>query len=425
MMNWSNEDLLNRERQKREKIRVSENRSHKVFYYHQVDDPYSILVLPVLEKLKSCYQVDLECILVGGPPKQTVPEPNMYKIHCLNDVRNIAPWYGQDKKILNYPLKNEIDLANKILSNCEQANFIQIALDLMDSLWLEESKSLEKIYKEYFNSINEINSKIEIGNKFRKGNGYYSSSSFYYEGESYWGVDRLNHLENRLIDLGLKKTDTDEYIINRKSNKNYPSNQTNKLNLTIYPSLNSPYTFICFPRVRNIIEKYPVNIITKPVLPMLMRGMHIPRYKGKYILSDAAREGRINNIYINKIYSPLGKPAELAYSLFPIINAHNKGFSYIEKLTIASFHNGINIGNKAFLKKIVRELDLSWDEIKNDLGKRKWKKVLDENLNEMYEGNCWGVPSFRITDENYENPFYQWGQDRLWLIEEEIKKRLD
>ena len=52
-------------------------------------------------------------------------------------------------------------------------------------------------------------------------------------------------------------------------------------------------------------------------------------------------------------------------------------------------------------------------------------EFLDENLNEMYEGNCWGVPSFRISDENYENPFYQWGQDRLWLIEEEIKKRLD
>ena len=84
MMNWSNEELLIQERQKREKIRGSENRSHKVIYYHQVDDPYSILVLPVLEKLKSCYQVDLECILVGGPPEQTVPEPSMYKIHCLS-----------------------------------------------------------------------------------------------------------------------------------------------------------------------------------------------------------------------------------------------------------------------------------------------------------------------------------------------------
>ena len=30
----------------------------------------------------------------------------------------------------------------------------------------------------------------------------------------------------------------------------------------------------------------------KPVLPMLMRMMNIPTNKAKYILSDAAREGR-------------------------------------------------------------------------------------------------------------------------------------
>ena len=158
---------------------------------------------------------------------------------------------------------------------------------------------------------------------------------------------------------------------------------------------------------------------------MLMRGMHIPRYKGKYILGDAAREGRINDIYFDKIYSPLGKPAELAYSLFPIINEYNKGFAYIEKLTIASFHDGINIGNTTFLKNLVNDLNLSWDEIKKDLGKKEWKKILDENLKEMYDGNCWGVPSFKVTDENDENPFYQWGQDRIWLIEEEIIKRLN
>ena len=73
MMNWSNEELLIQERQKREKIRVSENRSHKVLYYHQVDDPYSILILPILEKLKSCYQVDLECILAVSYTHLTLP----------------------------------------------------------------------------------------------------------------------------------------------------------------------------------------------------------------------------------------------------------------------------------------------------------------------------------------------------------------
>ena len=42
-------------------------------------------------------------------------------------------------------------------------------------------------------------------------------------------------------------------------------------------------------------DDYPINLITKPVLPMLMRNMTIPAIKGKYIISDAAREGRKNN----------------------------------------------------------------------------------------------------------------------------------
>ena len=41
----------------------------------------------------------------------------------------------------------------------------------------------------------------------------------------------------------------------------------------------------------------------------------------------------------------------------------------------------------------------------------------------MYAGNCWGVPSFKLTDDDDGNPFYVWGQDRMWLIQEEIAKR--
>jgi 2-hydroxychromene-2-carboxylate isomerase len=58
------------------------------------------------------------------------------------------------------------------------------------------------------------------------------------------------------------------------------------------------------------------------------------------------------------------------------------------------------------------------------LGSDLWKSILKENLDDMYSGNCWGVPSFNLTDENGENPFYQWGQDRIWLIEKEIIRRL-
>ena len=45
-------------------------------------------------------------------------------------------------------------------------------------------------------------------------------------------------------------------------------------------------------------------------------------------------------------------------------------------------------------------------------------------MEDMYTGNYWGVSSFKITDEDESNPFDVWGQDRMWLLKEEIFKHL-
>jgi len=171
-------------------------------------------------------------------------------------------------------------------------------------------------------------------------------------------------------------------------------------------------------------DEYPINLITQPVLPMLMRKMTIPGVKGKYIISDAAREGRKHGYEMKTIYSPIGKPARKAYSLFPIINEAGRGFDYIDALLKSSFQDGINIGDEEYLEDLVTKLDLDWMEIKKELNTKSWKKVLNDNLEDMYAGDCWGVPSFKITDEDGSNPFYVWGQDRMWLLKEEINKRL-
>ena len=44
------------------------------------------------------------------------------------------------------------------------------------------------------------------GNNLRSKLGHYSGAMFYYEGEWYWGVDRLYHLEARLKSLGADKS---------------------------------------------------------------------------------------------------------------------------------------------------------------------------------------------------------------------------
>ena len=90
----------------------------------------------------------------------------------------------------------------------------------------------------------------------------------------------------------------------------------------------------------------------------------------------------------------------------------------------ASFQDGINIGDDNFLEELVIDLGLDWTMISKDLNSKHWKKILNDNVKDMYSGNCWGVPSFKITNEDGTDPFYVWGQDRIWLLKEEIARRL-
>ena len=424
MNTFSNLDLLNEVRLKAEKKRQEENRPHEVLYFHKVDDPYSHLTIQYIEKLKSSFDIILKPVLVGEEDPKSIHEPSLYSVYCLEDAKRIAPFYGIELSADSYPKNDLIDKANSILSVVEDKDFSEVGSIVSDALWHDNETALDELAKKYNATEDVVKTKIELGNKLRNDKGYYFGSAFYYEKELYWSVDRIHHLEDRLTELGIKKELINEPICAPEITAPSILRSDRSVQLSYYPSLNSPYTYVSAKRVRELREDYPINLITKPVLPMLMRNMTIPAFKGKYIISDAAREGRKNDYAMGKIYSPIGKPARRAYSLFPIVDEAGKGFEYIDDLLYASFHEGINIGEEDYLKSLIDKLELNWSEIKRSLGTKQWKKVLDDNLKDMYEGNCWGVPSFKITDSDGSNPYYVWGQDRMWLLKEEINKRL-
>ena len=420
----SSYDLFKSIRENAEIKRQEENRLHEVFYFHKVDDPYSHLTIQCIEKLKSSYEISLKSILVGEENSEAVHETSLYSNYCLEDVKRIAPFYDIAFPAKSYPSKEMIYKANSILSEVNENRFSEIAIKVSFALWSNDLETIDNLFFEFPASKAKVANKILLGNKLRDDKGYYFGSAFYYEKELYWGVDRLPYLEERLTELGLKKSKDVKPICSLKLEALETLNSGKKVNLTYFPSLNSPYTHISTQRVQELTKNSSINLITKPVLPMLMRGMTIPSYKGKYIISDAAREGRKYNHEIISIYSPIGLPARKAYSLFPSIDKAGKGFEYITELLNASFQDGINIGDDNYLQTLVCKLGLDWDEIKHTFKSHAWKKDLNNNLKEMYEGNCWGVPSFKITNEDGSDPFYAWGQDRLWLINEEINKRL-
>ena len=424
MNSFSNYEAFKSVRLESEVKRQDEGRNHEVLYFHKVDDPYSHLTIQSIEKLKSSYNISFKPILVGEEDAEAIHETSLYSKYCLEDVKRIAPFYDIAFPGNSYPSKEMIYKANSILSAVNESKFSEIAIKVSFALWSGDKDTIDNLVAIFSSSKDKVIDKIIEGNKIRNDKGYYFGSAFYYENELYWGLDRLNYLEERLSELGLSTNSVKDPIcsLNLSAPKQMISNK--KVNLTYYPSLNSPYTLVSAKRVKELSETYPINLITKPVLPMLMRDMTIPEYKAKYIISDAAREGRKYGHEIKNIYSPLGSPARKAYSLFPNIDKAGKGFEYIYELLNASFQEGVNIGNNDYLETLINKLGLDWSIIKNDLNTKQWKHDLDLNLKDMYSGNCWGVPSFKVTDEDGSNPFYAWGQDRIWLIKEEIAKRL-
>ena len=81
-----------------------------------------------------------------------------------------------------------------------------------------------------------------------------------------------------------------------------------------------------------------------------------------------------------------------------------------------------NDGNKwANISPTSKSVD--WKEAQKHLDTDIWKDILEKNRLIMYEGDSWGVPTFRLVDGD--KTFTTWGQDRIWLIEEEIIKRLN
>ena len=117
-------DTQKKVRAKREQQRQKEERPHEVYYFHQVNDPYSHLCAQILKPLIDEYDIDLIPLVVDLPPESSTPEPEMYKQHSVKDATMIAPYFNLNFK----PLTNEIDdqtirLAQSILINTEPELF--------------------------------------------------------------------------------------------------------------------------------------------------------------------------------------------------------------------------------------------------------------------------------------------------------------
>ena len=363
-------------RARAEARRVREGRAHVVEYFHQHDDPYSMLAIQVIDTLCARYDIELVHHDIRATGGQNQPELAKLDVWARRDAQMIAPHYG-----LVPP--SELDPAQNPVAGAD-------ALD-------RGSARLAQL-------------------------GHYSGAMFYYEGEWYWGVDRLFYLEQRLRDLGVCREPALPYICPRPP-IDVSGVDASDLTLDFYPSLNSPYTSIIYDKTLAMVQECAIKLDHKPVLPMIMRGVPATREKGMYIMFDTKREGAHLGVDFCPVMTPIGEPTRKLYSLLPWAREQGRDTHLLSAALGLAFRQGTSLGRSSGLRKAVERAGLDWSAAQAHLGTDGWKAQTARNQTEMTEElGLWGVPSYRLRGGD-DADLCVWGQDRLWLIAHEIRRR--
>ena len=410
---------------------------HQIDYFHQVDDPYSDLALQAIGPLAERYDVDFRFHLVSQTDRVHAPEPALLYDYARSDCAWVAPHYGLTfARDARRPTQTQVRRVERVLAGCIARNdvdaFQSAGLDLSRALWTDDADAVERAAHLHATlSDSETDRILESGNALRKKRRHYSGAMFWYAGEWYWGVDRLHHLERRLIALGARRQSPSIQSAESKPIFDRPPldwgsiRNDGSLSLEIFPSLRSPYTAFIFEPSMQLARDANVPVSLRPVMPMVMRGVPAPAAKGLYIILDAIREAEHMGLPFGNMFDPIGRPVERGFALWPFAHAQGRGEAFLTEFLRAAFVLGENTGTEAGLRTVVTRSGLDFEAARSALEKEEWREELEANRQTMYdELGLWGVPSYRLRGPDGEPDLCVWGQDRLWLVAAEIRRRL-
>ena len=394
---------------------------HIVEYFHQLDDPYSHLTAQTLESLAMRYDIVLRPHIVSAAGGKDQPELEKLAVWARRDVELIAPHYGLSFPP-NAPVTPDRELQEKTANYAAELSaeqFISEIGEISAALWRGDVNSGPT----GAGAGTGGSTALSAGAARLKELGHYSGATFYYAGEWYWGVDRLFYLEERLRDLGVARSQATDFIAPRPI-IDVGEIDASEMRLDFYPSLNSPYTAIIYDKVIELKNACGVEFHHKPVLPMIMRGVPATRAKGDYIMFDTKREAETLGVPFGPMITPIGEPVRRAYSLLPWAMEQGKDEALMSALLKCAFSDGVALHTERGIRTAVENAGLNWSDAQALLGGNDWRSIVEAHQDEMVEGlGLWGVPSFRLSGVDGEPDLAVWGQDRLWLIAAEIRRR--
>lgn len=381
--------------------------------YLSLNDPHSFMLVQMLSRLATNYRIDVKVFFIWGTLPGVTIAPKLYRQWSLKDANLIAIQH-QLVKITDEPSLASLTTGQQtwqlLVNNIENAE--QIFINTWGNHFTEHFQT----------STPTINHQVKNQTRLQA-KGHYAPASIFFAGDWFVGVDRLYHFENKLLQFALMDDITatlaSKVELESAAISDPVANSTTTASsepLVIYLSLRSPYSYLGFVQAISVAKRNQLELVIKPVLPLLMRGESIPPDKQKYIYLDAMREAKKLDIEFKGFTDPLGDGVINAYRLFAWAQQQGKAIEYILACFRAIYVDGIDLAIAENVDSIFENLALDVEAAKAYQQEHDWQQWADLNQMSLTQLNYWGVPSFSYGESSY------WGQDRISSLEKEIKR---
>ncbi len=398
---------------------------HVVSAFLQLDDPYSYLLAHYLPGLARSYDVDLQLHLSEALGEGYKPEPEMMAEYAITDSVRLAAELGIPflDKGATPPVEHRRAMLEGIANLAGTGDFGEALLHALETYWRGDAERASRLGAADAGHADAVTNRAsELQQKL----GHYNSATLHYAGEWYWGVDRLHYLLERLDGLGAAKAASpDQRLVSLRQATQVtlpvaPPVAARELPpLELFHSFRSPYSYLALQRVFDIADAFGLELKLRPVLPMVMRGMQVPKPKLLYIVRDAAREAERCGVAFGKLADPVGAGVERSLAVFCYAEAEQRGREFLLNAGQAVWSQGVDLATDAGMRKVAGRTGLSWPAVLAAMEDDGWRELAESNRASMMASGSWGVPTLRMGD------FIAWGQDRDWLLVRHIEEHCD
>lgn len=412
-------------RQAAEARRAMTLQKRVVSVFLQLDDPYSYLLSCYLEPLISRYRhkVQFRVYLCQALAGEFMPQPGMLAEYAMEDARRLAKEFGLPFLDLCETPAVEFrrSLLDFLAAEQDEEDFPETCAKALAHYWRGDAEGVARLLGRPGGGADETNVLVGKNQLLLRKLGHYSCASMHYAGEWYWGVDRLLHLVSRLEQQRLNryKEPAPELAslaaaMKLKLPATVPAVARDLPPLEMFYSFRSPYSYLALKSTFAIAQAFGLRLEVRPVLPMVARGVALPKSKLLYIVQDANREARRRNIPFGRIADPAGEGAERCIAAFYYAKSQKRHYDFLMEAGKATFAEAIDVATDEGMQIVAERAGLFWPELLEGLKDEEWRHEAKKNRELLSEAGAWGVPVLKLGSAVF------WGQDRDWLLANHI-----